>query len=320
MKVEPLETVLIRRTGTDESELLNFLADAIEQVINIGTHFIKWEADRGGASVEKTPLIMLYRHILEMGDAISILLRSSSVDPCKAMLRSILETSLQIEYLLKDPETRGFCYMVCHHNKMIKQLKRMVENSQEQKDYFNQLKNKSYTDISANDFSHPSAQNDVNRLVNLINSKDYKIYQIEYLKTSTQKNDNGKKNKNPEWYSLFGGPKSCIELAENLKRKDFYEFMYRPFSSTVHGSDLINSNLQLLSNGFAQASPIRNNDSASDFAEIAIQLLTENQRTILERFNEGIKQYHTHWYASFRKEYLEPLRKYNNSLNAPSTQ
>ncbi len=316
MKVEPLETVLIRRTQTDEAALLNFLADAIEQVVNIGTHFIKWEADRGGATIEKTPLIMLYRHNLEMGDAISILLRSSSIEPCKAILRSILETSLQIEYLLKDPETRGFCYMVCHHNKMIKQFKRLVGNSPEQKDYFNQLKNKSYTDISANDFSHPDAQNNVNRLSMLVNSKDYQVYQREYLRTSTEKDSNGKKNKNPEWYSLFGGPKSCIELAENLKKKDFYEFIYRPFSSTVHGSDLINSNLQLLPNGLAQASHIRNNDAASDFAEIVIQLLTENQRIILERFNEGIKQYYAHWYASFRKEYLEVIRSHNNSQKA----
>ncbi|WP_273209328.1 DUF5677 domain-containing protein [Runella zeae] len=221
MKVEPLETVLIRRTQTDEAALLNFLADAIEQVVNIGTHFIKWEADRGGATIEKTPLIMLYRHNLEMGDAISILLRSSSIEPCKAVLRSILETSLQIEYLLKDPETRGFCYMVCHHNKMIKQFKRLVGNSPEQKDYLNQLKNKSYRNISANDFSLPDAQNNVDRLYMLVNSKDYQVYQSEYLRTSTQKDDNGKKNKNPEWYSLFGGPKSCIELAENLKKRIF---------------------------------------------------------------------------------------------------
>lgn len=316
MKIEPLEAVLIRKIQSDEADTLNFLADAIDQVVNIGTHFIKWEAATGGATIEKTPLIMLNRHILEMGDAISILLRSSSVDPCKAMLRSIIETSLQIEYLLMDPEKRGFCYMVCHHNKMMKQLKRMVGNSKEQKEYFNQLKNKSYTAINANDFSHPNAQNDINGLLMLVNSPDYKIYQSEYIRTSTQKDKNGKRDKrdkNPEWYSLFGGPKSCIALAQELNRKDFYEFLYRPFSSTVHGSDLLNSNLQLLPNGFAQASPMRNNNFASELGEVAIQLLTETQRTLVKRFDEGIKQYYFHWYESFRNDYLETIRSYNKS-------
>lgn len=219
MNVKALESILIREIQSEEAKYLTFLADGIEQAVNIGTYFIKWEAETGSATIEKTPLIMFYRHMLEMVDAVSILIRSSSSDPCKAILRSVLETSLQIEYLLKDPEKMGYCYMICYHNKMIKQLKRMVNKSPEQKNFFNQLKNKSFSSINENDFSHPNAENEVKRLTMLINSLYYKIYQEEYIRITTQKDATGTKYKNPEWYSLFKGPKSLVELAAELQKK-----------------------------------------------------------------------------------------------------
>jgi len=266
MNVKPLEAVLIREIQSEEAESLNFLAEAIEQIINIGTHFIKWETDRGDVPVETTPLIMMHRHILEMGDAVSILISSSSIDPCKALLRSIWETSLQIEYLLKDPEKMGFCYITCHHNKMIKLHKRFIKNSFEQKEYINQLKGKSFIDIDIKNLSDPNAENEVKGFEKLLEDEYFKIYQKEYLRTL-------QKNKNPEWYSLFDGPKTCLELAAELKKKDMYEFLYRFFSSTVHGSDLLNSNLRILPNGYAEASYIRNNEHVSETASMAIQLL-----------------------------------------------
>jgi hypothetical protein len=42
------------------------------------------------------------------------------------------------------------------------------------------------------------------------------------------------KNRNPKWYSLFGGPKSVRELAIHLGMAGMYEFLYRFWSESVH--------------------------------------------------------------------------------------
>jgi len=41
----------------------------------------------------------------------------------------------------------------------------------------------------------------------------------------------------PEWFSLFGGPSSTCALAHRLKYGAIYEFMYRTWSGNVHASN-----------------------------------------------------------------------------------
>jgi hypothetical protein len=38
----------------------------------------------------------------------------------------------------------------------------------------------------------------------------------------------------PEWYSLFGGPKNVQQLAQQLNVNYLYEFMFRPWSGATH--------------------------------------------------------------------------------------
>src|SRR5207244_2230497 len=43
--------------------------------------------------------------------------------------------------------------------------------------------------------------------------------------------------KDPEWYSLFGGPNSVRNLATKLGVPAMYEFLYRPWSGEIHAGE-----------------------------------------------------------------------------------
>ena len=55
---------------------------------------MKWDADKGRAGDENTPPLLFLRNIIELGDAISILIKNSSIDPAKPLLRSLLKILL----------------------------------------------------------------------------------------------------------------------------------------------------------------------------------------------------------------------------------
>jgi hypothetical protein len=303
MNTLPLDAILRREIEPSETEVLSLCSEAIAEAVNIGTHFIQWEADRNIPSAEGTPLIMLFRHVLDLADAISILVKSSSIDPCKPLLRVVLETSLQIEYLLeKDSEQRGFCYLVCHQNDKLKYLRRLVHNSTEQRDYKNQLSGKSFSDIGDYDFTMDGADYEVRSIETLLKSRLYRNYQAEYNRVLATK-----KKRSFQWYSLFKGPNSLFELAEHLKKKDFYEFLYRPFSAAIHASDVFTTNLVISSSGMAHALNIRHTKGCVTYAHITIQLLTALQMLFLAKRYPSKNNEYMKWYAKYRTEYMSKI-------------
>lgn len=58
-------------------------------------------------------ILMLYRHVIEMIDAIEALLEQSVVNPAYLQLRSAFEAYLQLEWILKENTKRqAITYLV----------------------------------------------------------------------------------------------------------------------------------------------------------------------------------------------------------------
>lgn len=132
MSMRPREEVLDRARSDDNEELrqiLEKLAGGIEETVNFGTHVFAWcNEGAAGHSDEMAPLILSLRHVLQMFDAVSILIREGAIEPCNHHLRSAFESVLTIKYILQQNlEKRAMAFMVWHVHQRKKIYKNMTQ-------------------------------------------------------------------------------------------------------------------------------------------------------------------------------------------------
>ncbi|OFX34147.1 MAG: hypothetical protein A2X08_03610 [Bacteroidetes bacterium GWA2_32_17] len=237
-KTVPVEDIIPRNLEPDLEKLLIQLSSGIEELVNFGSNLIKWDIEKSTMDNVDLPPILFFRNFIEQIDAISILIKSSSVEPCKNILRTALENMLYLEYLLdKDFYNRSMSFLVWNYINNNKNLERLNASSEEykkiEKVFFNDK-------IMKNQI--PPILTNVDELLNtgnlIINSTKFQPFKIEY--EATQKR---LKKNNISWYSLFNGPRNIKELAENLKNTVLYDGFFKNYSSATHGTDILQGKL-----------------------------------------------------------------------------
>src|SRR5882762_4565637 len=99
MATEPVFEILNRNGTNDRMNLvLSQMAFGVEQTTNFGTHILNWFVQAGSKERHRIVFVMLLRQYLELLDAVSILIRSSSIDPSKLILRSMVEILFNFKY------------------------------------------------------------------------------------------------------------------------------------------------------------------------------------------------------------------------------
>ena len=172
------------------------------------------------------------RYIIEQVDAISVLIRNSTVEPTKLLMRGIIESYLGINYILeKDTTKRSMSFMIVNAHEKIKLYKKFDKKTKEGKEFHKKL---SDNEIMKNIVFPESLEFDkyVLNLENLIMKPQYKEAEIEYKRTRSSK-------KHPYWYSLYNGPSNLESLARYLKMSFVYEIFYRSWSGAIHATDII---------------------------------------------------------------------------------
>ena len=85
MKYKAIKEVLPRKQDKTLSKTLNQFARLIEDAINFGTHIAKWDAAKKRKGDSTLPPLLFFRNLLEIGDAISILVKKSSIETCNPL-------------------------------------------------------------------------------------------------------------------------------------------------------------------------------------------------------------------------------------------
>jgi len=232
--MEPIDEFINRSNSKNEIyyQLLNDLGNCIEEIVNFGSNIVSWIMQIPQAKDDEIPCLLFLRNFLDELDGISILIKYSSIDTCNNLLRTALENFFYIEYILeKNSYDRSMSFFVWNTFRNKKLYHRFDGISKEykllltswQKDKF--LKNSQ--PIVIPDLAQLKIENK-----NLLDHPMYKPYTIEYERTK-------KTIPNPEWYSLFDGPKNIQELANNLNYQIFYEILYRNWSASAHGTNIL---------------------------------------------------------------------------------
>jgi hypothetical protein len=172
---------------------------------------------------------LLFRDYLEFLDGVAVLIKNSCIESAIPILRSMFEHFLYLIFILeKHQDSRAAAYHVAH-----------VKSKQK---FYKNFSNSGFKDkLTQNDYPmelpDKNLSKEIESLEKLLEKGKYKIVNDEWERTRK----NNYKNRQPNWYSLYNGPKTIKDLAYDMKRVAEYEILYRLWSSKTHGNSSINS-------------------------------------------------------------------------------
>jgi len=303
MKIKEINDLLPREQEEDLTSLLTKFSSLIDDAVNFGTHLMKWDADKKRAGDENLPPLLFLRNILELSDAISILVRNSSIDPCKILLRSLLENVFGLEYLLEnETEKRSLAYIVWHTHKDLKVYEKLNSSTPTGKQFKKEIEKDKLVQNANNYFDGPKLSAAKQNAEDMLRLPKYVPIENEYQLTN-------KRVKNPHWYSLFNGPYNVEKLAKHLNLHASYEILYRNYSGNVHSTSIFQKKLVPNSDGTVAIIQIRYPEDAQSITQNTLNLLL---LAYLIYFKERVpekNQDFKNWYNQFRTPYQELATK-----------
>lgn len=221
-----------RNTDPKLQEILNNFSFHIDELVNFGSNIIKWETERVKIVDEDLPAVLFLRNFIEQIDAISVLVNSSSIEPCKTLLRTALENFFYLEYLFaKDTYERSMSFLLWNNINNNNYILRLNGKSDEYKKLLERFSKDEHLNGNTPTIL-PNADTLLEIGEKILLMPKYLPFKKEYER---------KKIKN--WFSLFNGPKNIKELAESLGHHAMYDIFFRNFSASAHGTDIIQGKL-----------------------------------------------------------------------------
>ena len=301
MPTEPIKVILPKTIEPEDYQpLLNSISSTLEEIVNYGTQVVHWV---GTNPKYKKPdvdvtLVLLSRHILEIADSISILIKQSSIDPCKILLRSALETMIYIKFITAERgEERSKAYLVCYMKNKKNEYLRYRTGTILNKQFKKEIVNDMFIADGLNPFSD-----------NLDTLLDEKLINLDRW---TEYNRVRKKNNNqkPPWYLLYGGAKNIEKLSDLLKYKFLYEVVYRKWSDSVHASDVITGRISRTNEEKASFYQIRLGTEIIEVTIFAIDILLTSYRALIEFIVPEMISNYNQWYIKEIKLPFDKIRK-----------
>lgn len=303
---KPIEQIIPRNEPEEIKQNLSFLKNILDELVNYGSIILasdlqKKDEVRGEESIAP---IMLLRHALDLMDSISILVEKGSGDVPKVLLRSLFETILGIEYILKgNSRNRSLAFFVSDIIRQVELIKKLNTSTAEGT-ALNEIINTEIgvdTQILSRSFDLDLALK--NKLSVL--EKEYlsPIYQ-EYLRLRN------KKVRHPAWYQYFGGPTSIFQLAKLLNRQGEYTLLYSKWSGAVHGTDIYLGKITSTDvTGMVEIEQIRNFGDVQEVSKysaiFSLRLLTLYVNARLPE----LKKSHSNWYKTIKPKYEVLIKK-----------
>ena len=229
-------------SSSEHEQLLRDLSGLCDEVVNFGSRAFQRCRYTPAYGDHYLPIFMLMRHSIEIVDSISILVLKSSVEPCKMLLRGLLETVLSIEWIISDrTEQRAKAYLIFKAHKELRQVERMDRSTQKGKAFFKDLRRNSSPALFAN-LKLDLADARTSKL-NVIKLPGLQEAEDEYQKVLKLTGDHPK-----HWYSLFprlgkNAPNTLESLARQVGHLDWYVLLYSFWSDLTHAGDVISGRI-----------------------------------------------------------------------------
>lgn len=220
----------------------------LQQIVNFGAHLFKWHIEKVEGTDEKLATILFIRNIIEIVDSISILIKNSSIDQCKILLRTLIESYFSFEYLLtNETDKRSMAFLAWRLNKDVEYYRKFESNSKDNIELKEEIKkNNEFWEKFIN-LDKPEMTKRISEIENTLNNN------LLYFEANKEYH----RTKHKEWYNMYNGPKNFFELSKDLNQNSIYKIFYTYLSDSAHGSDILRGIIEIDYNGTTRVNQIR---------------------------------------------------------------
>jgi hypothetical protein len=262
----------------------------LREIVAFGTHmFARCGEPKPARPDESLAPLRLYHHILEMTDAVEVLLRERCAIAAKALIRSQWEADLQLVFMTMQERfgDASLAWWVSAARRKIIEMREHVDHERREKS--RKRKRRGLGPRKLDVIAAAEARRRIARLESGLRRPH--LAEIAAWVESP-------------WYKSFGGGATIEQLAlavrrleppEEFDRQRAYGVLYRPYSSVVHGSDF--DRMLKASAGVIQLEPLRSPGEVRSVASLCASLALEGMRVIVRRMRPDLVDQLAPWYV-----------------------
>lgn len=265
--------------------LLHNSARMIDELVNYGSLLLDKICSRQNFTEVHSVFQTLYVQFLSLVDSAAILVKNGHGDGLKPISRSILEISLNLQYLMTGNfDENCIAYQVTEVRGRIKEYKKFINESQDGE------KTKSlYAKIGFN-VGSIDFQKKIDNLENMLKREPYKTMNEQY---NTVKRTYGRLQ---QWYTVQDiSLKTVRDLAVHLDKEIYYEIIYKPYSNYSHGGVAL-KRVAVVDEKAMALPHIRAYDNIPSSAAIIIGIVRETLNQAVDSLVEEERENFENWY------------------------
>lgn len=288
----PVKALFFEIDQPDFHKLINRLGELLDKVVAMGTHVVHWQTDPGLDSplaIHRSSQYLLSLHLVEQIDAIASMVRQGLAEPCKLVLRAMIESMLGIAYMHESEVVRrGLSYHIGHIHDQIAWLRKLDPDTQEGMQFKAKM-DRNFCEINLS-ICPEVARAEAEKYMAILSRDEFSTIEAAWQEAKK------KQHRRPAWYSLFDGPRNVGELADQLRRSAWYEGLYRIWSADIHATDSLGNIIRGPKNQKG-IRPIRHPEGVETISCHAISLALDAYRVIIESVVPGKRDEFLGWYV-----------------------
>lgn len=294
MKYPVVDNILPRENN--QQLMLDNVSKLIDEAIDFGTNLQKWQLEKNSNSDENIVAILFFRNILSVADGISVLIKNSSIDNTKSLVRVLMESVFSLEYLLQEnTKNRALSYFVWNAHRDLKFLEQLNPNTESGKQFKAKIAKDRF--VKDTEFKeHPEFVAGKRNAEELLKLPDYIPVEEEYQRTCAKK-------KNPNWFTLYDGPADFEQLSSKINLDGFYQLHYRSYSRNIHSTNVHKDVFFPNENGTQDIIQIRYSKDCLAVSVDTINFLIVAFMTVIGKLLPEKNDDYLNWYLGFRDNY-----------------
>lgn len=259
MTTEANDGMLDRSVDPKIRQILVAYASYLEEAVNFGTHLVLWKGEEPELLVTK----LMLRYFLEILDALSILIKSGSAEAGKSLIRSLFEINMYVDFIYQNhTANRAAAFLILIKYDQLKELEKMHHQTDRGKATKSSFQQENVIKDFVKTIDLQIVEKQLKDIEGYLKLPENKIAVDEYERMKLVR-------KNFQWYTLFEGATTLEGLARLLGKYTFYEILYRKWSKTVHGIDIIKEKLVQISDDEAYMRRIRQPENLAWISKMA---------------------------------------------------
>lgn len=286
---ESHKAVLDRKSAIETAKNFKDALELLNELINYGTFLVPRAFRSSPRDLKAICIIFVQlRQFIVHLDGAAILAAAGNCSTANLQLRSLLETSHTLEWLLaSDTEAKVNHLYVANLRRRRQWNSIAIAGTPESARHADAA-----SLLSLGQDQLKEIADDIQRIDNLLAKPKFDAINAKFQRTYA------KRGYDAPWYEVYGVP-SIRKVADEIGRLKEYSYIYASLSGLTHGSDMWKS--IVVGHRNVQMNPVREAQNIPKIVQLAATLSFRVYRLILRQYRQGEE-------TNFKRKYLQEWR------------